>query len=270
MGATAYYTYCIAESAAVAELSVDSLPAAIEDDARLEWVTIDHLAALVSEVSRATYSEERLAEHLTDATWTAIRAMRHETVVEYIAKRTSAIPLRFGTIYLERDGIEQMLTERGTELEQILEQLRGREEWGVNVYCDRAVLLSSITSVSPVLRELVERAAQASPGQSYLMQKKIETLKVDEARTAINRLVDQIEAQLKEQADDARRLRILKVETTEHGELKAKFAFLIKRTGFDAFRDAAERLAQEHQAAGVRLELTGPWPVYNFVTGFAG
>ncbi len=266
----AYYVYCIAETTAVAELSVDSLPAAIEDDARLEWVTVDNLAALVSEVPRSSYSEERLAEHLTDATWTAIRAMRHETVVEYIAKRTSAIPLRFGTIYLERDGIEQMLADRSNELQQILEQLRGREEWGVNVYCDRAVLLSSITSVSPVLRELTERAAQASPGQSYLMQKKIETLKVDEARTAINRLVDQIEAQLKEQADDARRLRILKVETTEHGELKAKFAFLIKRTGFDGFRDAAERLAQEHQTAGVRLELTGPWPVYNFVTGFTG
>ena len=266
----AYYVYCIAETSAAAELSVDSLPAAIEDDARLEWVTVDNLAALVSEVSRATYSEASLAEHLTDATWTAIRAMRHETVLEYVAKRTSAIPLRFGTIYLERQGIEQMLKEKGNDLQQIIEQLRGREEWGVNVYCDRAVLLSSITSVSPVLRDLVERAAQAPPGQSYLMQKKIETLKVDEARSAINRIVDQIESQLREDTDDARRLRILKVETTEHGELKAKFAFLVKRTGFDAFREAAERLAQEHQAAGVRLELTGPWPVYNFVAGLTG
>jgi hypothetical protein len=45
---------------------------------------------------------------------------------------------------------------------------------------------------------------------------------------------------LKEQSDDGRRLRILKVETTEHGELKAKFAFLVKRSGFEEFRDAAE------------------------------
>jgi len=59
-------------------------------------------------------------------------------------------------------------------------------------------------------------------------------------------------------------LRVLKVEATEHGELKAKFAFLVTQSGFDQFRDAAERLAQEHQGAGVRLELTGPWPAYNF------
>ncbi|HKG98875.1 MAG TPA: GvpL/GvpF family gas vesicle protein [Pyrinomonadaceae bacterium] len=266
MSALAFYVYCIAESAATAELPPDSLPAAIEDDSKLEWISVNTLAALVSRVPRESYSEETLAEHLTDATWTAIRAMRHETVVEYVAKRTSVVPLRFGTIYLEREGIQQMLVGRSRELEDIIDHLRGREEWGVNVYCDRAVLLSSITSVSPVLRDLVQRAEQASPGQSYLMLKKIETLKVDEARTAVNRIVEQIEEKLKVQTDDARRLRILKVETTDHGELKAKFAFLVKRSAFEEFRDAAERLAQEHQAAGVRLELTGPWPVYNFVT----
>lgn len=267
MAELAYYVYCIAESVAAAQLPVDSLPAAIEDDSKLEWISVNTLAALASQVPRATYSEENLAEQLTDATWTAIRAMRHETVVEFVAKRATVIPLRFGTIYLERDGVEQMLTDKSRELESIIEQLRGREEWGVNVYSDRAVLLNSITSVSPVLRDLVQRAEQAPPGQSYLMQKKIETLKVDEARAAVNRIVDQIEQSLKTHTDDARRLRILKVETTEHGELKAKFAFLVKRSAWEEFRDAAEQLAQEHQPAGIRLELTGPWPVYNFCAG---
>ena len=75
-------------------------------------MTVNKLAALTSQVPKETYSEERLAEHLTDATWTAIRAMRHETLVEYVAKRASVIPLRFGTIYLERSGIDQMLGEK--------------------------------------------------------------------------------------------------------------------------------------------------------------
>jgi gas vesicle protein GvpL/GvpF len=268
MSELAYYVYCIAETTAATQLPAESLPTAIEEDATLEWVATDTLAALVSQVPRFTYNEERLADHLTDATWTAIRAMRHETVVEYVARRATVIPLRFGTIYLERTGIEQMLGAQRRELQEIIEQLRGREEWGVNVYCDRTALLSSITSVSPVLRDLAERAKQAPPGQSYLIQKKIEALRVDEARAAVNGIVDQIEEKLKEQSDDVRRLRILKVETTEHGELKAKFAFLVQRSGFDQFREAAERLAQEHQNAGLRLELTGPWPVYNFVQDY--
>jgi hypothetical protein len=125
-------------------------------------------------------------------------------------------------------------------------------------------LITGITSVSPRLRELVQQAEAASPGQSYLLQKKIEALRVDEARVALNRIIDQVEKSLSEQADDAKHLRILKVEATEHGELKGKFAFLVRRAEFEEFRAAAERLAEEHLAAGVRLELTGPWPAYNF------
>jgi hypothetical protein len=259
-----YYVYCVAESVAARELDAGALPTAIEDETKLEWVSGNDLAALASAVPLESYGEEALAEHLADATWTAVRAMRHETVVEYVAKRVSLAPLRFGTIYLERAGIERMLTEKGRELAQIIERLRGREEWGVNVYSDRAALLASITSVSPRLREMVQQAEAASPGQAYLLQKKIETLKVDVARVALIGFIDQIEKKLSEQTDDARRLRILKVEATEHGELKGKFAFLVKRSEFEQFREAAERLAQEHLAAGVRLELTGPWPAYNF------
>jgi hypothetical protein len=260
----AYYVYCIAESVGAQHLDGASFPTAIEDTAKLEWVTANDLSALTSAVPLNIYGEEALAERLTDATWTAVHAMRHETIVEYVAKRVSVVPLRFGTIYLDRSGIERMLTGQGRELGEVLERLRGHEEWGVNVYSDRATLISSITSVSPRLRELVRQAEAASPGQSYLMQKKIDTLRVDEARTALTDIIDNIEKTLSGQASDAKRLRILKVEATEHGELKGKFAFLVKRSEFEEFRGAAERLAEEHQSAGVRLELTGPWPAYNF------
>ncbi len=259
-----YYVYCIAESLAAQQLDAASFPAAIEENTKLEWVAVNDLAALASIVPLDTYKEDALAEHLTDATWTAVRAMRHETVVEFVAKRMSVVPLRFGTIYLERASVERMLTEKGRELARILERLRGHEEWGVNVYADRAKLLAGITSVSPRLRELAQQAEAASPGQSYLMQKKIEALRADEARVALNGIIDQIEKTLSEQAGEGKRLRILRVEATEHGELKGKFAFLVKRAEFEEFRAAAERLAEEHLAAGVRLELTGPWPVYNF------
>jgi len=54
MAELAYYVYCIAESAAAAQLPVESLPAAIEDDSKLEWISVNTLAALASKVPRAT------------------------------------------------------------------------------------------------------------------------------------------------------------------------------------------------------------------------
>src|SRR5262247_630523 len=77
----AYYVYCVAETEAAKQFATDSLPQAIEDDAALEWVAAGELSALYSRVPLTSYDEVGLAEHLSDATWTAVRAMRHEQVV---------------------------------------------------------------------------------------------------------------------------------------------------------------------------------------------
>jgi hypothetical protein len=263
-GSDAFYVYCIAEAIAAEQIAAESLPTAIEDDAAVELIAVSGLAAVVSRVPLASYGEESLTEHLTDATWTAVRAMRHQQVVEHFSRRTSVVPLRFGTIYLQLDGVERMLTERKKELADTIDRLRGREEWGINLFCDRKILATVIDSLSPRLRELAEQSATASPGQSYLMRKKIEALRTDECRVELNHIASEVDDTFRALCDDAKRLRILKVEATEHGELIAKFAFLIKRSSFEEFRATAERLARKHEQSGVRLELTGPWPAYNF------
>lgn len=262
---SAFYVYCIGEGRSLSTLLDDSMPPAIEDGHRLELIEGDGLAAVVSRVSLKDYKEEALRANLSDPAWTALRAMRHERVVDYFAKRKSVVPLRFGTIYLERAGIEKMLAERNDELRATIERLSGREEWGVNVFCDRKALMDAIVSYSPRLRELNEQAAAASPGQAYLVRKKMDSMRTDEARAEIKRTVERIEQELQKQSDGATRLRILKDDAGAHGELVGKLAFLVERARFDEFRRMAERLAQEHEGAGIRLELTGPWPAYNFV-----
>ncbi len=111
---------------------------------------------------------------------------------------------------------------------------------------------------------MAEAAKSAPPGQAYLLQKKIEALRTDETKAELARAADEIESTLKGESDGSVKLRILKVETTEHGELKAKFAFLVPKCGLRISVNAAEQLAQRMESSGIRLELTGPWPAYNF------
>src|SRR4029079_19545628 len=131
---TGYYVYCVAELSAAETIIGERMPTPIEETAGVELIASNKLAAIVSQVLLSEYSEEGLAGKLTDASWTAIRAMRHEHVVEFFAKRTSVVPLRFGTIYLNKDRVEQMLTAQELHLKTILGRLEGSEEWGVNVY----------------------------------------------------------------------------------------------------------------------------------------
>ena len=265
--AHAFYVYCIGESDVLAPLFESELPEAIESEAHLELEMDEPLAAIVSAVPRASYAEEKLQERVGDPAWMALRAMRHEKVVEHFAARATLVPLRFGSIYLERQRITSMLFEKRAELISLMDRVRGREEWGVNILRDRARLMEAVESVSPRLREVAARAAAASPGESYLLRKKIDALRADEAGAEVKRVIAQIERELQTASDGALRLRVLKDETGGQVDVVARLAFLVARARFDGFRAIAERLAAKHGQSGFQLEFTGPWPAYNFTVG---
>lgn len=262
--ARALYVYCVGERDALAPLFGEGLPEDIEGGAGLEAVEAAGLAAVVSPVPLDSYGEGALAGRLSDAAWMATRALRHERVAEHFARRAAVVPLRFGAIYLRREGVERMLSERAAQLREVIARLGGREEWGLNVYVERARLREAVTRLSARLRELDARAEASSPGQAYLIRKKIEGLRDEEARAETRRVASEAEGRLAEACDGSARLRVLKDEATEQGELAARLAFLVRREGFEAFRAAAERLAAEYTPLGFRFELTGPWPAYNF------
>jgi len=269
-GARAFYVYCVGVRDALAPLFRDAMPDAIEDGAALELVESEGLAAVVSAVPLEVYGEGALTARLADAAWTATRALRHEGVAEHFARRTSVVPLRFGAIYLEREGVARMLSERSAQLRAVLARVGGREEWGLNVYVERARLREEVTRVSERLREMSERADASAPGQAYLLRKKIESLRDEEARAETRRVAAEVERRLAASSDGAARLRVLKDEAAGQGELAARLAFLVRREAFEEFRAAAEALAAEYTPLGFRFELTGPWPPYNFTEGAEG
>ncbi len=262
----ALYVYCVGARDALARVFGGELPSAIENSERLELLTAGELAAVASAVPLSDYSEEALMSRLEDASWTAVRALRHEAVVEHFARRASVAPLRFGTIYLKRESVGRMLEERGEELRRVVARLEGREEWGVNVYVERAKMKAEVTRLSPRLREMSERADASAPGQAYLLRKKIEALRDDETRAETKLILARMEGGLAAASVGTARLRVLKDEANELGELAAKFAFLVARDGFEEFRVQAESLAEIYAPLGFRMELTGPWPAYNFAS----
>ena len=264
--ARALYVYCVGARDALARVFEGELPAAIETSERLELIAAGELAAVASAVPLSDYGEEALGSRLEDAAWTAVRALRHEGVVEHFARGASVAPLRFGTIYLRRESVAGMLEERGAELRRVVARLEGREEWGVNVYAERAQMKAEVARLSPRLREMSERADAATPGQAYLLRRKIEALRDEETRAETKRAVREMEAALAAASAGAARLRLLKDEANERGQLAAKFAFLVPRERFGEFRAAAERLAEQYAPLGFRIELTGPWPPYNFAS----
>lgn len=262
----ALYVYCVGEREQLSALfEEESLPASVEEGAPLELVEAGHLAAVVSDVPLSDYGEGAIEARLADPAWTAERALRHQQAVEFFARVADVVPLRFGTIYLARARVAAMLEENAEALRAVVGRLRGREEWGVNVYADRDVLKEKIVEASERLREMSRQADASAPGQAYLLRKKIESLRADESRAEMKRVASEAEAELGAASEGAARLRVFKDESNERGEaVAAKLAFLVARERFEEFRAAAEQLAARRAPHGFRFELTGPWPAYNF------
>jgi hypothetical protein len=263
-GDSAVYVYCVGVPEELAPLFGGEMPDAMEGAGGIELVEGEDLAAVACAVPLADYGEGALETKLADAAWTATRALRHERAVEHFARRATVLPLRFGTIYLRREGVARMLVERGAQLRSTLARFKGREEWGLNVYVERARLREQVASVSPRLREMEEAAAGSPPGRAYLLRKRVDALREEEMRAETRRAAAAIENELASSCDGAARLRVHKDEAGEQGDMAARLAFLVRRENFDDFRAAAERLAERYTPLGFRFELTGPWPAYNF------
>jgi hypothetical protein len=263
-GEGALYVYCVGARDELAPLFDGELPDAMGGGRGLELVEREDLAAVACAVPLSDYGEGALESKLADAAWTATRALRHERAVEHFARRATVVPLRFGTIYLSRENVARMLEERRAQLRSARARLEGREEWGLNVHVERARLREQVASLSERLREMEDTAAASPPGRAYLLRKKVDALRDEEARAETRRAAGVIEDELASACDGSARLRIHKDEAGEQGELAARLAFLVRREGFDDFRAAAERLAERYTPLGFRFELTGPWPAYNF------
>jgi hypothetical protein len=265
----AFYVYCVGEEDVLAPLFNKVLPEAIEEGAGFELVGAGGLAAVASTVPMSDYGEVILEERLNDPAWVATRAMRHELVVEHFAAAAAIVPLRFATIYLSRESVERMLAKRDVQLRTLVNLVRGREEWGLNIYVDRKRLRDEVVKVSPRLREMSEQADALSPGRAYMLRKQIDALRDTEAGEVRKRVKS--EASLL-----CHHARLVGVgskplranEKTEHGEVVARVVFLLDRRRRKALHTRAEKLAAEYAPLGFKMELVGPWPAYYFTKIF--
>src|SRR5881392_1022396 len=73
------------------------------------------LAAAVSPVPAEDFGEEALKANLEDLHWLEAVARAHHDVVETLSTRTTVLPLRLATVYLDDIRVRQMLdTEQET------------------------------------------------------------------------------------------------------------------------------------------------------------
>lgn len=231
----------------------------------------DDVAALVSVLRGPDYEPARLETRSGDLEWLSPRAMAHDRVLTWASDRGAVVPLPMFSLFSGRDAVHTMLRERRAQVSHVLTRVGAAREYALRVYRVDAEMLNVAAELSPRLRQLANAARSASPGQRYLLERKLDSEKKTEMRSITQQLTDEIVSALIPFARPAGVVRtpIPRVAASdaggERGTMVLNAAFLIDPTPFAEFQRTLTSLVERHTANGLRFDFTGPWPPYHFV-----
>jgi hypothetical protein len=242
------------------------LPAGVADSTvRAVPAARGALSALVSDVSLEQFGDEALRHNLNELEWLAGTAVAHENVVDAALRATTVVPMRLCTIFRGDDAVREMLARERLDLEAALTRLHGAHEWGVKVLADADALGDAVAQDSERLRDLRRNMASAGEGAGYFASRELARATREETEAQLARRTGDIHEALAALAVDARVNPPSNRDLAGYqGDMVLNGAYLVAHERTEQLRALVARLAEEHGAHGLGIELTGPWPPYNF------
>lgn len=256
------YVYGVAP--ATAEFS-PGVPAGLED-APVERLIDGELAAIASRLDGQQYAPSAVERGTENVEWLAPRAVAHDRVLTWMSDRGPIVPLPIFSMFSGEQAVRQMLSERRTELVAALRHVARGREYALRVYRIDSELSAIATELSPRLAELQQSAASASPGQRYLLERKLDTERKNELHGLGARIAREMIDALRPFAIETAETRLApRTSRSTDGVLILDVAFLVASDPLISFQQVLTEIVGRHSGRGFRFDFTGPWPPYHFV-----
>jgi hypothetical protein len=264
MADSLYYVYAVVPP----QTAVAVAPAGV-DGARVELIANDGVAALVSRVDGAAYGAN-VDDLVADVAWLGPRATAHDTVLTWASDVGAVIPLPLLSLFRSSDAVRDMLVARRDQLARLLDHVARGREYGVRVFrLDdelRAVLGEHSSAIAALEGEV---AGAASPGQGYLLARKLDAARKEELRRVATMIANTAYVDLAAISLEATQDALPKSTAEQSGAAVLNASFLVAHERVDEFRAAVTAFVRNHDRRGFRVEFTGPWPPYHFTRGVA-
>jgi hypothetical protein len=229
------------------------------DGSPVRALTVDPLAAAVSDLDGGEWDAETLNERVQDVDWLAPRAEAHQGVNAKLLEIAGVVlPLSFGALYRDDDGVREMLREDVDAKQERLASLDGRAEWVVTLVRDAQ---HAPAGAEADLRDLDREIASSAPGRGYLLEKRRTTVAAEAAERA-----DADAARVALDALDAAAERTYREPVARGGRdlVVLRVSLLAPRAATGAIDKAITSVGASLLANGYRVRASGPWPAYRF------
>ena len=258
-GATACYVYGITRTA------WGTPPAALVGlgGFRIRTTRHDDLQAITTDVPLDEFGPVAIDERLKDLQWVERNVRGHDGTLKALSEIGTIVPCRFCTILSDEREARAALERHRDAIVATLGALDGKKEWGVKLLADTRRSAGGASG-----GDAGEGEATGESGRGYLMQKKRQGRQRDDALREVQRAAaeaaEAVHRELFGLSSDAALL-----PTRDRGggrgwHLALNAAYLVADADERAFHAAVADLARRLHPQGLRLDLTGPWPPYNF------
>ncbi|MEW6407900.1 MAG: GvpL/GvpF family gas vesicle protein [Patescibacteria group bacterium] len=273
-----FYLYCVREK------SNSEFPLEGIGGGGIFAMPYQDLEAVVSEVSLEEFGSEEIQKKAQeDLGWIKEKAQIHEKVIEeamglqfppYPLSEDPlenkglkpVIPMKFGTIFKERERLEETLKEHYLEFKENLKKLKGKQEWSVKAYLNRKVFEKEIKKISSVVQEKEEEIASMPEGMAYFMQQQLDDAVSKEVDSALQVYGEKFFETLRKYTETGTKGKILEKELTGKSlPMVLNAIFLVSEKKLEDFIKEIDKLNQDYKPRGFNFEYSGPWPAYHFV-----
>jgi len=261
---------CVYAILPVGLLEVMSL-AGIDVDRPVYALGGSHLQAVVSRVRAERFDLPALEAGLGDPDWLETHVRAHQQVLDaLVATGQPVLPMRFCTLYRGEVAVQSILSTHAGPMQVELERLCDKQEWGVKLFIDDELLRATILSPNGRSGDWAQNAEIAalqtkidglSTGAAFLFKKKLAAAVDERAEDMAFSIALRGHERLSSYAAEA----VTNPLRKELPQMYLNAAYLVVEAESSAFFDVLDQMAERYNAAGVRYEVSGPWPAYNFI-----
>lgn len=250
------YLYCVADSGEKVSLG----PIGI-DGGEVYTVPYQDICAVVHDCPAEPYQS-------SDAEVVKEWVIAHQRVVDKAwEKWGTVLPLGFDTIIRgqggsdPRESVEAWLAADYQSLKRKMEAVRGRAEYGVQVFWETRAIAQSITETSAAIGRLEDEIRSKPRGLAYIYRLKLENALKREMEAKADQCFRDFYSRIKKHVCD---LRVEKTKRTGRDRrMIMNLSCLVDR---DKSTGLGEELEGIDKMEGFSVRFTGPWPPYSFVS----
>lgn len=221
------------------------VPVGVDLQSRVEAIECEGVICWISRVSADDF-ENSLTKNMENLDWLATASVAHQRAIQAISQQADILPARFGTVFRDERSLAAHIQKHLKQISRDFKRVKDADEWGIKIF-ETAPPTTAVPKVSSGKEYLLAKAA-------LLPKKKSAQIPTEE----LSEFQDELSGIADESAPAGR------ISRGQRG-LLFQTSLLVKRANRQHLESVLKKFSRKW-AETRRIECTGPWPPYSFVS----